>query len=90
MSTGEINLVYSHYDRYMVRGIVPVEEILTLEAIDPLKAEFFLERIALGIINIASNGTVTVDDHTYEINNREALYVGSGKQQLYHYLGNGG
>lgn len=82
MTEGQINLVYSHYDRYIVGGVVPIDEALTLEAIDPLKAAFFLERRELGIINIGGSGSVTVDGHKYDLSNREALYVGSGNEEI--------
>ena len=37
----EVNMVYSMYDRMIVGGAMPVSEELKLEAIDPLKAEYF-------------------------------------------------
>ena len=40
----EVNMVYSMYDRMVVGGAMPVAETLRLEAIDPLKAPFFLTR----------------------------------------------
>ena len=44
----EVNMVYSMYDRMVVGGALPVGEVLTLEAIDPLKAPFFLTRREMG------------------------------------------
>jgi 4-deoxy-L-threo-5-hexosulose-uronate ketol-isomerase len=82
MSPDEVNLVYSHYDRFISGSAVPVKEVLTLEAIDPLKADYFLERRELGIINIGGSGTVTVDGTVYELDNREALYVGKGNKEV--------
>ena len=82
MSPDEVNLVYSHYDRFISGSAVPVKEALTLEAIDPLKADYFLERRELGIINIGGSGTVTVDGTVYELDNREALYVGKGNKDI--------
>ncbi|GAL79947.1 4-deoxy-L-threo-5-hexosulose-uronate ketol-isomerase [Algibacter lectus] len=82
MSPDEVNLVYSHYDRFISGSAVPVKEALTLEAIDPLKADYFLERRELGIINIGGSGTVTVDGTVYELDNREALYVGKGNKEV--------
>ena len=41
-SVNEVNMVYSMYDRMVVGGAMPVGEVLMLEAIDPLKAPFFL------------------------------------------------
>ncbi|WP_372752494.1 5-dehydro-4-deoxy-D-glucuronate isomerase [Mariniflexile sp.] len=78
----KINLVYSHYDRFITGGVLPVNKPLTLETIDPLKAPYFLERRELGIINIGESGVVTVDGTDYEINHKEALYVGQGNKSV--------
>ncbi len=74
----QINLVYSMYDRYIVGGAVPVNQKLALETIDPIKADFFLHRRELGIINIGGAGVIYIDGEAYEIKNKEALYVGMG------------
>lgn len=78
----EINLIYTHYDRFIVGGAVPTTKPIELETIDPLKAEYFLERRELGIINIGDSGTVTVDGKVYNINHKEALYVGKGTKSV--------
>jgi len=78
----QINLVYTHYDRLIVGGCVPLTEHLSLEAIDPLKAEHFLDRRELGIINIGNTGKVTVDGEQYTLENKEALYVGAGVKSV--------
>ncbi len=44
---GEINLVYSQIDRFIVGGACPAGEALALEAIGPLKAQHFLDRRAV-------------------------------------------
>ncbi|MDE5813802.1 MAG: 5-dehydro-4-deoxy-D-glucuronate isomerase, partial [Muribaculaceae bacterium] len=44
MEENKINLTYSMYDRVIFGGVVPVGKTITLEPIDPLKAEYFLER----------------------------------------------
>lgn len=80
--TDEIQLVYSHYDRLIVGGAHPVKESLPLEAIDPLKAGFFLERRELGIINVGGAGTVTVDGEKYHLGFKEALYAGRGVKEV--------
>ena len=48
----DILLVYSHQDRIISGGIMPVEKTLELEASDALRADYFLQRRELGIINI--------------------------------------
>lgn len=73
-----IKLVYTHYERLIVGGVVPINQVLELEAIDPLKAENFLDRRELGIINIGETGIVIVDGAEYILQNKEALYVGVG------------
>lgn len=76
----KIKLVYTHYERYIVGGVVPINQALELNAIDPLKAQNFLERRELGIINIGEVGVVTVDGKEYLLQNKEALYVGAGNK----------
>ncbi len=81
MELGKVNLTYSHYDRFIAGSAVPLQP-LTLEAIDPLKSSFFLERRELGIINVGGNGTVTADGVVYELGFKDALYIGSGIKEV--------
>ena len=74
----EVNMVYSMYDRMVVGGALPVGEVLTLEAIDPLKAPFFLTRREMGIYNVGGPGVVKAGDAVFELDYKEALYLGSG------------
>ena len=82
MAPDEINLTYSMYDRFIYGGAMPVQKVLELDTIDPLKADYFLERRELGVINIGGPGIVTVDGQEYELGFKEALYVGRGKQKV--------
>ncbi|WP_298474150.1 5-dehydro-4-deoxy-D-glucuronate isomerase [uncultured Maribacter sp.] len=77
MQLGKVNLTYSHYDRYITGSAVPTEP-LELEAIDPLKAGFFLDRRELGIINVGGNGSVEVDGEIFTLGLKDALYIGMG------------
>ncbi len=63
----EVNMVYSMYDRMVVGGALPVGEVLTLEAIDPLKAPFFLTRREMGIYNVGGPGVVKAGDAVFEL-----------------------
>ncbi|REE82135.1 4-deoxy-L-threo-5-hexosulose-uronate ketol-isomerase [Lutibacter oceani] len=81
MEAGKINLTYSHYDRYIAGSAVPLEP-LKLETIDPLKAEYFLERREIGIINVGGNGSVEVDGTSCELGFKDALYIGSGNKDV--------
>ena len=78
----DIRLVYSAYDRLIVGGIMPVGRPLELTPIDPLKAPFFLHRRELGIINVGGKCTVQAGDNTFELNYKEALYLGSGDRTV--------
>ncbi|GAB5552942.1 MAG: 5-dehydro-4-deoxy-D-glucuronate isomerase [Saprospiraceae bacterium] len=82
MVDGEINLTYTHYDRFIAGGAVPTEQDLELTTIDPLKATYFLERRELGIINVGGKGSVHVDGKKYPLNYKEALYVGKGSKEV--------
>ncbi len=83
MVADEINMVYTMYDRLIVGGAVPVNEKLELSAIDPLRAPFFLWRRELGIINVGGAGTVEVDGKTFELDYKEALYLGKGDRNVF-------
>lgn len=82
MEQDKINLTYSMYDRLIFGGVVPVEKTMALETIDPLKAAYFLERRELGVINVGGPGVVTVDGKAYELNFKDALYVGRGNKEV--------
>jgi len=85
----QIKLVYTMYDRLIVGGIMPTDKALTLETIDELKAPYFLERRELGIINVGGKGKVNVDGTVYELNNKEALYIGKGNKEVTFESSNG-
>lgn len=77
-----IRLTLTHYDRYIAGGAMPVNETLALTAPDDLKAAYFLERRELGVINIGGKGTVKADGVTYELESKEALYLGQGTKDV--------
>ena len=81
MVPGEINLVYSMNDRYIVGGAVPVQE-LELTTIDPLKSKYFCDRRELGIINVGGPATIEVDGTAFNLEYKDALYVGAGSQKI--------
>lgn len=81
MVPGEINMVYSMNDRYIVGGALPETE-LELSSIDPLKSTYFCDRRELGIINVGGAATIRVDGKDYDLDYKEALYVGAGSKQI--------
>ena len=78
----EVNMVYSMYDRMVVGGAMPVNEVMTLEAIDPLKAPYFLTRRELGIFNVGGKGVVKHGEEAFELDYKEALYLGAGDKAV--------
>ena len=77
-----IRMVYSHIDRIIVIGMMPVFAELKLEAGKELAADYFLERRELGCINIGGKGIITIDGTEYEMNPRDGIYVGMGNKVL--------
>jgi len=71
----KVNLCLSHYDRYIAGGAMPVLENLELPDPDNLKADYFLERREMGIINVGGKGTIEADEEIYELDFKEALYI---------------
>lgn len=71
-----ISLVYSMYDRYIVGGAMPVGKALILDTADDLKADYFLERREMGIINVGGEAEIEAGGSVYKIGFKEALYLG--------------
>lgn len=82
LGQNKVNLTYSMYDRIIYGGVVPVGNTISLETIDPLKAEYFLQRRELGVINIGGDGIVTVDGKEYELHFKDAIYIGRGNKSV--------
>jgi len=76
------NLTYSHYDRVIVGGIMPVTSPVELPTYPELRSDFFLERRELGIINVGGSGSVTVDGQTFDLNKLDGLYVGRSSRSV--------
>jgi len=82
MQPAQIKLVYSHFDRIIVGGVVPTSLAIDLPNEEELKAKYFLERREIGIINIGGKGTVSADGMDYIIDKLECVYLGKGTQHV--------
>lgn len=78
----EIKLVYSHVDRMVVGSATPAAEALMLTAGEELRAEYFLQRREMGVINIGGAGTISVDGKKYEVAFKEGMYIGMGAKEI--------
>lgn len=80
--SNQVKLIYSHYDRIIIGGVFPIDKIIELDEAQEIQANYFLERRELGIINIGGPGVIILDDIEYELNNKDALYVGMGTKKV--------
>lgn len=71
-------LTYSHIDRIIAGGIMPVEKEIKLGAGKELGVSYFFERREAGIINIGGKGKITLDGEEYPLNHGDGLYIGMG------------
>lgn len=78
----EIKLVYSHIDRIITGAAVPVSKELKLTAGDELRAEYFLQRREMGVINIGGPGVITIDGKKTEVAFKEGMYIGMGAKDI--------
>lgn len=78
----EIKLVYSHIDRIITGTATPVSGKLQLTAGGKLRADYFLQRRELGVINIGGKGDITIDGRTYEVDSRDGMYIGLGAKDI--------
>ena len=82
MQRDTINLTYSHYDRVIVGGAMPLTDDLKLGTYDALKSEYFLERRELGIINVGGDGEIIADGKKFSLRKLDCLYLGKGTKQV--------
>ncbi len=78
----EILLTYSHQDRIIAGGAMPVDKKIGLEATKELGSDYFLERREMGIINIGGKGEVILDGKVYTLDKTDGLYVGMGTKEV--------
>jgi len=78
----EVMMVYTHNDRLIIGGALPVDEDLRLETVDLVRSEYFCERREAGIICIENEGLITVDGKAFEMTLKDALYVGRGSKEI--------
>ena len=82
----DVSAVYSHVDRIVTMGAMPVKEKVGLEKnIDPWKnfgVTYVLERRELGTINIGGPGRVFADGTEYPMKHWDGLYLPMGTKDV--------
>ncbi len=78
----KLHLTMTFFDRFIAGGAMPVVQTIELSNPDNLKADFFLQRREMGIINVGGKGTVNADGESFELDFKEALYLGLGTRKV--------
>ena len=82
----EVVAVYSHVDRMVTLGCMPVNEAVSIDKGIDVWANFgthdFLERREIGIFNIGGTGRITVDGTVYELGYKDCLYITMGAKEV--------
>lgn len=82
----EVIAVYSHVDRMVTLGIMPVNDVIPInKGIDiwaNFGTTFFLERREVGFFNIGGAGKVTVDNKVYSLGYKDCIYITKGAREV--------
>jgi len=78
----QIQFTYSHVDRIIAGGIMPVDTEVTIGTTKELGVEYFLERREMGVINVGGPGVIKLDGKVYSLNNKDGLYVGMSIKEV--------
>jgi len=81
---GEMTMTYSHIDRIVVGGVMPLASPVSLpEGVSrSYGVDFFLQRREMGVINIGGPAQIGIDGETFSIGSKEAIYIGMGAREL--------
>lgn len=90
MKDDTVQLVYTHYDRVIVGGARPVTKSLSLPNHPELRAEYFLERREIGVINVGGAGKVTANGETFRLDKLDCVYIGKGTKEVSFESGHAG
>jgi 4-deoxy-L-threo-5-hexosulose-uronate ketol-isomerase len=78
----DVRLVYTHIDRMILGGSAPVEKSVTFGEGAPIGTPHLLSYREMGIANLGGRGRIEVDGKSFDLNNRDILYVGRGAERL--------
>ena len=82
----EVVAVYSHVDRMVTLGAMPVKETVSIDkGIDiwhSFGTKYFLERREIGVFNIGGPGKITADGAVYSLGTKDCLYISMGTKEV--------
>lgn len=78
---GEITSVYSHIDRIIIGAAMPITSLMLTPG-EEIRAEYFLQRREMGVINVGGEGTIRVDGIEYTLKSRDGMYIGMGAKEV--------
>ena len=82
----EVVAVYSHVDRMVTLGCMPVDEVVSIsKGIDVwanFGTDYFLERREIGIFNIGGAGKIKADGEVFEMGYKDCLYITKGTKEV--------
>ena len=78
----EVSFSYSHHDRFIFGGVLPVDGPVVLPVTKDLGTNYFLERREMGIINVGGDGFIEVDGKRYDMVTQDGLYLSKGTKDV--------
>ena len=77
-----LRLTYTHVDRLILGGAMPVRESLAFGDGREIGTRFLLSAREMGVANLGGPGTVSVDGTRFDLANRDVLYIGRGAREI--------
>jgi 4-deoxy-L-threo-5-hexosulose-uronate ketol-isomerase len=78
----ELLMTYSHHDRIIVGGALPIDKDVELPVTKDLGTDYFLERRELGVINIGEQGYIILDGKKHNMAPKDGMYIGCGIKEV--------
>ncbi|CAM3406723.1 5-dehydro-4-deoxy-D-glucuronate isomerase [Pseudostreptobacillus hongkongensis] len=79
---GEIKLTYTHNDRMIFGGVMPLDKELEIKLDKELGVNYFLERRELGVINIGGEGIIEIDGKLDNMKKQDGYYISRGTKEV--------
>lgn len=78
----EILFTYSHHDRIIAGGVMPVTKEVILPVTKDLGTDYFLERREMGVINVGGPGYIILDGKKQDMVHKDGIYISKGIKEV--------